>query len=52
MFGGQGVLKLGAYDVSLSGGDIGENVEEVGQGGDDGGQGSGAVEAYSGAFTT
>jgi hypothetical protein len=43
MFGGQGVLKLGAYDVSLLGGDISEDVEEVGRGGDDGGRGAGAV---------
>jgi hypothetical protein len=51
---GRGVLKLGAYDVSLLGGDISKDVEEVGWGGDDGGRGSGAVdvEACSGAFTT
>jgi hypothetical protein len=35
IFGGQGILKLGAYYVSLLGGDIGEDVEEVGQGGND-----------------
>jgi hypothetical protein len=32
VFRGQGVLKLGAYKVSLLGGDIGEDVEEVGWG--------------------
>jgi hypothetical protein len=54
MFRGQGVLKLGAYDVSLFGGDIGKDVKEVGQGGDDGGQGAGAVfvAACSEAVTT
>jgi hypothetical protein len=43
MFGGQGILKLRAYYVSLLGGDVGEDVEEIGQGGDDGGRGARAV---------
>jgi hypothetical protein len=43
LFGDQGVLKLGAYNVSLLDGDIGEDVEEVGQGGDDGGWKQGAI---------
>jgi hypothetical protein len=43
MFRGRRVLKLRAYDISLFGGDIGEDVEEVGQGGDDGGRGAGAI---------
>jgi hypothetical protein len=43
MFWGQGVLKLRAYYVSLLGGNIGEDVEEVGWGGDNGGQGQGAI---------
>jgi hypothetical protein len=34
---GWGVLELRAYNVSLLGGDGGEDVEEVGWGGDDGG---------------
>jgi hypothetical protein len=42
LFGGQGVLKLGAYNVSLLGGDISEDMEEVGWG-YDGGWGWGAV---------
>jgi hypothetical protein len=29
VFGGWGILKLGAYDVSLVGGDISEDVKEV-----------------------
>jgi hypothetical protein len=36
-------LKLGAYDVSLLGSDVSEDVKEVGWGGDDGGRGAGAV---------
>jgi hypothetical protein len=36
VFGGQGILKLGAYNVSLLSGDIGKDVEEVGQGGNRG----------------
>jgi hypothetical protein len=36
MFGGRGVLKLRAYNVSLFDGDVGKDVEEVGQGGNDG----------------
>jgi hypothetical protein len=53
VFGGWGVLKLGAYNVSLFGGDIGKDMEEVRRGGDDGGWGVGAVciEARSGAVT-
>jgi hypothetical protein len=43
VFGGRGVLKLRAYDVSLFGGDVGKDVEEVGQGGDNGGWGAGAI---------
>jgi hypothetical protein len=43
LFEGWRVLKLGAYDISLLGGNIGEDVKEVGQGGDDGGWGQGAV---------
>jgi hypothetical protein len=42
MFGGRRVLKLGAYYVSLLGGDIGEDVKEIGRG-DGGGRGAGAV---------
>jgi hypothetical protein len=37
MFGGRRILKLGAYYVSLLSGNVGEDVEEVGQGGNDGG---------------
>jgi hypothetical protein len=33
VLGGQRVLKLGAYDISLLGSDVSKNVEEVGQGG-------------------
>jgi hypothetical protein len=33
VFGGQGVLKLRAYNVSLLCSDVGKNVEEVRQGG-------------------
>jgi hypothetical protein len=40
---GQGVLELRAYNVSLFRGDGGEDVEEVGWGGDNGGQGTGAI---------
>jgi hypothetical protein len=36
VFGGRGVLELRAYYVSLFGGDVGKDVEEVGRGGDDG----------------
>jgi hypothetical protein len=39
VFGGWGVLKLRAYDVSLLGGDISEDVKEVGRGGNNGGRG-------------
>jgi hypothetical protein len=54
VFGGWGVLKLEAYDVSLFSSDVGKDVEKVGQGGDDGGWGVGAVcvEARGGAVTT
>jgi hypothetical protein len=54
LFGCQGILKLGAYNVSLLGSDVSEDVEEVGWGGDDGGQGAGAVriEVCGGAVTT
>jgi hypothetical protein len=31
---GQGVLKLGAYNISLLGGNVGKDVEKVGWGGD------------------
>jgi hypothetical protein len=50
---GQGILKLGAYNVSLLGGDIGKNMEEVGQG-SNGGQGQGAigVETWGNMITT
>jgi hypothetical protein len=53
LLGGRGVLKLGAYDVSLFGGDVGEDVEEVGRCGDNGGQGAGAIgiKAWGGAIT-
>jgi hypothetical protein len=44
MLGDQGVLKLGAYDVSLFSGDVGEDMEEVGQCGNDGGRGMGTVD--------
>jgi hypothetical protein len=43
VFGGWGVLKLGAYYVSLLRGDVSEDVEEIGWGGDDGGRGAGAI---------
>jgi hypothetical protein len=43
VFGGQRVLKLRAYDVSLFSSDVGKDVEEVGRGSDDGGRGAGAV---------
>jgi hypothetical protein len=43
MLGGWRVLKLGAYDVSLFGGDVGEDVEEVGQVDSNRGQGLGTV---------
>jgi hypothetical protein len=43
MLGGQRILKLGAYDISLFGGDVGEDVEKVGRGSDDGGWGTGAI---------
>jgi hypothetical protein len=43
VFGGWGVLKLRAYNVSLFGSNVGEDVEEVGRGGDDGGRGAGAI---------
>jgi hypothetical protein len=43
VFGGRGVLKLRAYYVSLLGGDVGKDVEKIGQGGDDGGWGAGAI---------
>jgi hypothetical protein len=33
---GQGVLKLGAYNISLLGSDVGKDMEEVGQGGNRG----------------
>jgi hypothetical protein len=54
MFWGWGVLKLRAYYVSLLGGDVGKDVEEVGQSGDDGGWGWGAVgiDACSRVITT
>jgi hypothetical protein len=39
---GQGILKLGAYNVSLLGGDVSKNVEKV-RWGHDGGQGWGAM---------
>jgi hypothetical protein len=54
VFGGQGVLKLGAYNVSLLGSDVGEDVKEVGWCGNDGGWGRGAIgiEAHGGAITT
>jgi hypothetical protein len=37
VFGGWGILKLRAYDVSLLGGNVSENVKEVGWSGNDGG---------------
>jgi hypothetical protein len=43
MFGGRGVLKLRAYDVSLFGGDVGKDMKEVGWGVDDGGWGMGTI---------
>jgi hypothetical protein len=43
IFRGQGVLELRAYDVSLLGGNVGEDVKEVRWGGDDGGRGAGAI---------
>jgi hypothetical protein len=44
IFRGQGILKLGAYNVSLLGSDVGKNVEEVGRGGNDRGWGQGAID--------
>jgi hypothetical protein len=54
LFGDRRVLKLGAYNVSLLDGDIGEDVEEVGQGGDDGGRERGAigVKVHGGVIAT
>jgi hypothetical protein len=54
MLGGRGILKLRAYDVSLLGGDVGEDVKEVGRGGNNGGRGVGTigVEACGGAIAT
>jgi hypothetical protein len=43
VFEGQGILKLEAYYISLLGGDVCEDMEKVGWGGDDGGWGQGAV---------
>jgi hypothetical protein len=43
VFEGRGILKLGVYNVSLLGGDVGKDVKEVGWGGDNGGRGAGAV---------
>jgi hypothetical protein len=43
VFGGWGVLKLQAYDISLFGSDVGKDVEEVGQGSNDGGWRAGAI---------
>jgi hypothetical protein len=43
ILGGQGILKLRAFDVSLLGGNIGEDVKEVGRGGNNGGWGAGAI---------
>jgi hypothetical protein len=45
-------LGAGGYYVSLFGGDIGENVEEVGQGSDGGwGQGAVGIEAQGNMIT-
>jgi hypothetical protein len=53
ILGGQGILKLRAYDVSLLGGKVSKNMEEVGQGCDGGwGQGAVGVEAWGGAITS
>jgi hypothetical protein len=54
VFDGRGVLKLRAYNVSLLGGDGGEDVEEVGWGDGNGGQGTGAigVRVHGGTITT
>jgi hypothetical protein len=43
VFGGQGVLELRAYNVSLLGGDIGKDVEKVRWGDNNGGWGQGAM---------
>jgi hypothetical protein len=43
VFGGRGILKLRAFNVSLLGGNVGEDVEEVWWGGDNGGWGAGTV---------
>jgi hypothetical protein len=53
VFRGWGILKLGAYNVSLFGSNIGKDVEEVGWGGNDGGRGQGAIgiKACGGAIT-
>jgi hypothetical protein len=54
VFGGWGILKLRAYYISLLGSDVSKEVEEVGQGGDNGGwrQGTVGIEACGRAVTT
>jgi hypothetical protein len=53
VFRGRGILKLRAYYVSLFGGNIGEDVEEVGQGSDKGQrQGAIGIEARGRAITS
>jgi hypothetical protein len=53
VFGGW-VLELRAYNVSLLGSNVGEDVKEVGWGSDNGGQGWGAIGigAHGGAITS
>jgi hypothetical protein len=54
VFGGWGVLKLRAYNVSLLGSNVGEDMENVGQGGNDREWGWGAIgiEAHGKIITT
>jgi hypothetical protein len=54
VFGGQRILELGAYNVSLLGGNVGKDMEEVGWGGNDRGWEWGAIDikAQGRAITT
>jgi hypothetical protein len=53
MLGGWGILKLGALNISLLGGNVGEDMKEVRWGGNDGwGRGAVGVKAHGRAITT